>query len=109
MFRLIASFCAVSSKGAKNTRHFLRDKLPACTGRLLSNVMGVAKRASPKQHVMACMLRFRHSTAHRLENFGAAQLRNQQPEGVAAGGSVSSDIAAGSCSTLDDAGQLKFP
>ena len=57
---------------------------------------------------MARVLRFRHAAAHRFENSCSAQLRNQQSECVAARGLVGSDIAAGSCSSLDDAGQLEL-
>lgn len=57
---------------------------------------------------MARVLRFRHAAAHRFENFCSAQLRNQQSECVAARGRVGSDVAAGSRSSLDDAGQLEL-
>ena len=58
--------------------------------------------------MMTAVLRLCHAAAHRLEDFGAAQFWNQEPEDVPAGDRVRFHVAAGSGASLDYAGKLEL-
>ena len=53
---------------------------------------------------MAAVLSFGHSPAYRLKDFCSPQFGNQEPEGVAAGGGIRTNITARSGASLDNAG-----